>query len=101
MLRADNSSNRPRRLFVFTGAAAQLLIDYRRRNAMKLANRVLLCALVIFVASAVAYEQTPKGENDRRNCSPSIGTGGSGDGLTGLFTIYDGGKGSDSIIKKP
>src|SRR3989440_7382618 len=90
MLRADNSSNRPRRLFVFTGSAAQLLIDYRRRNAMKLANRVLLCALAIFVLSAVAFGQTPRGENDPRNLSPSVGTGGPEGGPTGLFTIYDG-----------
>src|SRR2546423_1962375 len=90
MLRADNSSNRHRRLFVFTGSAAQLLIDYRRRNAMKLANRVLLCALAIFVLSAVAFGQTPRGENDPRNLSPSVGTGGPEGGPTGLFTIYDG-----------
>src|SRR5438270_13472039 len=90
MLRADNSSNRHRRLFVFTGSAAQLLIDYRRRNAMKLANRVLLCALAIFVLSAVAFGQTPRGQNDPRNQSPSVGTGGPEGGPTGLFTIYDG-----------
>src|SRR5256714_2581797 len=90
MLRADNSSNRPRRLFVFTGSAAQLLIDYRRRNAMKLANRVLLVALAICVLSAVAFGQTPRGENDPRNLSPSVGTGGPEGGPTGLFTIYDG-----------
>src|SRR5437762_2227491 len=90
MLRAGNSSNRHRRLFVFTGSAAQLLIDYRRRNAMKLANRVLLCALAIFVLSAVAFGQTPRGENDPRNQSPSVGTGGPEGGPTGLFTIYDG-----------
>jgi hypothetical protein len=90
MLRAGNSSNRHRRLFVFTGSAAQLLIDYRRRNAMKLANRVLLCALAIFVLSAVAFGQTPRGENDPRNLSPSVGTGGPEGGPTGLFTIYDG-----------
>src|SRR6266550_1015186 len=90
MLRADNSSNRPRQLFVFTGSAAQLIIDYRRRNAMKLANRVLLCALAIFVLSAVAFGQTPRGQNDPRNQSPSVGTGGPEGGPTGLFTIYDG-----------
>src|SRR5947199_4268302 len=90
MLRADNSSNRHRLLFVVTGSAAQLLIDYRRRNAMQLANRVLLCALAIFVLSAVAFGQTPRGENDPRNLSPSVGTGGPEGGPTGLFTIYDG-----------
>src|SRR6266513_3558351 len=90
MLRADNSSNRHRRLFVFTGSAAQLLIDYGRRNAMKLANRVLLCALGIFVLAAVAFGQTPRGQNDPRNQSPTVGTGGPEGGPTGLFTIYDG-----------
>src|SRR5437764_13621531 len=57
---------------------------------MKLANRVLLCALAIFVLSAVAFGQTPRGENDPRNLSPSVGTGGPEGGPTGLFTIYDG-----------
>src|SRR5215471_15518678 len=90
MLRAGKPSNRNRRLFVFTGSAAQLFIDYRRRNAMKLANRVLLCALAIFVLSAVAFGQTPRGETDPRNLAPTVGTGGPEGGPTGLFTIYDG-----------
>src|SRR6266550_2457058 len=90
MLRADNSSNRPRQLFVFTGSAAQLIIDYRRRNAMRLANRVLLCALAICVLSAVAFGQTPRSNSDPRNLSPAVGTGGPEGGPTGLFTIYDG-----------
>src|SRR5437588_10405124 len=57
---------------------------------MKLANRVLLCALAIFVLSAVAFGQTPRGQNDPRNQSPSVGSGGPEGGPTGLFTIYDG-----------
>ena len=57
---------------------------------MKLANRVLLGALAICVLSAVAFGQTPRGENDPRNLSPSVGTGGPEGGPTGLFTIYDG-----------
>jgi hypothetical protein len=57
---------------------------------MKLANRVLLCALAIFVLSAVAFGQTPRGENDPRNLAPTVGTGGPEGGPTGLFTIYDG-----------
>ena len=57
---------------------------------MKLANRVLLCALAIFVLSAVASAQAPRMENDPRNISPSVGTGGPEGGPTGLFTIYDG-----------
>src|ERR1051326_1606883 len=90
MLRASNSSNRNRRPFIFTGSVAQLFIYYRRRNAMKLANRVLLGALAIFVLSAVAFGQTLRGDRDPRNLSPSVGTGGPEGGPTGLFTIYDG-----------
>jgi len=57
---------------------------------MRLANRVLFGALAIFVLSVVAVAQTPRGENDPRNLSPSVGTGGPEGGPTGLFTIYDG-----------
>lgn len=57
---------------------------------MRLANRVLFCALAIFVLSVVAVAQTPRGETDPRNLSPSVGTGGPEGGPTGLFTIYDG-----------
>ncbi len=57
---------------------------------MRLANRVLFCALAIFVLSVGAMAQTPRGENDPRNLSPSVGTGGPEGGPTGLFTIYDG-----------
>jgi len=56
---------------------------------MRFANRVL-CALAIFVLSAVAFAQAPRPENDPRNQSPSVGTGGPEGGPTGLFTIYDG-----------
>lgn len=57
---------------------------------MRLANRVLLCALGIFIFSALTFAQTPRPENDPRNLSPSVGTGGPEGGPTGLFTIYDG-----------
>ena len=57
---------------------------------MRLANRVLLCVLAIFILSAVTSAQTPRSENDPRNQSPSVGTGGPPGGPTGLFTIYDG-----------
>jgi hypothetical protein len=57
---------------------------------MRLANRVLLCALAIFILSAVTSAQTHRSENDPRNQSPSVGTGGPPGGPTGLFTIYDG-----------
>jgi len=57
---------------------------------MRFANRVLLCALAIFILSAIASAQAPRLENDPRNQSPSVGTGGPEGGPTGLFTIYDG-----------
>jgi len=57
---------------------------------MRFANRVLLCALAIFILSAVAFGQTVRSENDPRNQSPSVGTGGPEGGPTGLLTIYDG-----------
>jgi len=57
---------------------------------MRLANRVLFCALAIFVLSVVAVAQTPRGEGDPRNLSPAVGTGTVAGGPTGLFTIYDG-----------
>jgi len=91
MLRAGiaNQSDLGRSV-VFTDSVAKIFTQYRRRNAMRLANRVLLCALAIFVLSAVAMAQAPRGENDPRNPSPSVGTGGPEGGPTGLFTIYDG-----------
>ena len=57
---------------------------------MRLANRVLVLALAIFVLSAVASAQRLRSEGDPRNLSPSVGTGGPEGGPTGLFTIYDG-----------
>src|SRR6266705_3739848 len=57
---------------------------------MKLANRVLLCALAIFVLSAIASAQAKRLENEPRNQAPTGGTGGPVGGPTGLFTIYDG-----------
>jgi hypothetical protein len=57
---------------------------------MRLAKRVLVSALAIFVLSAIASAQRLRPENDPRNLSPSVGTGGPEGGPTGLFTIYDG-----------
>src|SRR5919206_2882849 len=57
---------------------------------MRLARRALLCALVMLMLCAVASAQTLRNENDPRNLSPSVGTGGPEGGPTGLFTIYDG-----------
>jgi hypothetical protein len=44
----------------------------------------------MLVLCAVASAQTLRSENDPRNLSPSVGTGGPEGGPTGLFTIYDG-----------
>src|SRR3984893_13080848 len=91
MLRASNSitSNSSAALPCWLGCT-NLTFSYRRRNAMRLANRVLLCVLAIFILSAVTSAQTNRSENDPRNQSPSVGTGGPPGGPTGLFTIYDG-----------
>jgi len=51
---------------------------------------VLLCALTIFVLCAIASAQTLRQANDPRNQAPTVGTGGTPGGPTGLFTIYDG-----------
>jgi len=91
MLRADNRiTPSVGRLLSSIGLAVETFTHYRRRNAMRLANRVLLGALAIFIFSALTFAQTPRGENDPRNQSPSVGTGGPEGGPTGLFTIYDG-----------
>src|SRR6202521_2657090 len=91
MPRASNSitSNLNRRITLLA-RLHEPYISYRRRNAMRLANRVLLCVLAIFILSAVTSAQTSRSENDPRNQSPSVGTGGPPGGPTGLFTIYDG-----------
>src|SRR5437660_8217441 len=57
---------------------------------MRLANRALIAALAILVLCAAVSAQTLRPENDPRNLSPSVGTGGPEGGPTGLFTIYDG-----------
>src|SRR4030088_3016083 len=91
MLRADNRfATRSAAWLTPRGSVAGTFTHYRRRNAMRLANRVLLCALAIFIFSALTFAQTLRPENDPRNQSPSVGTGGPEGGPTGLFTIYDG-----------
>jgi len=44
----------------------------------------------LLVLCAAVSAQTLRNENDPRNISPSVGTGGPPGGPTGLFTIYDG-----------
>ena len=57
---------------------------------MRLARRALFVALAMLMLCAAASAQTLRSENDPRNISPSVGTGGPEGGPTGLFTIYDG-----------
>ena len=57
---------------------------------MRLATRALIAALATLVLCTAVSAQTPRSENDPRNQAPTVGTGGSPGGPTGLFTIYDG-----------
>lgn len=57
---------------------------------MKLASRMLFVAVAVIVLSATALSQTLRPETDPRNIAPTVGTGGTPGGPTGLFTIYDG-----------
>ncbi|HEX7175965.1 MAG TPA: hypothetical protein VF240_11955 [Pyrinomonadaceae bacterium] len=57
---------------------------------MRLARRALVAALVTLTLTAAVSAQTLRQENDPRNTAPTVGTGGSPGGPTGLFTIYDG-----------
>src|SRR5215813_15324072 len=77
-------------LFRFGGTITNSYYSFRRRNAMRLAHRALIAALVSLVLCAAVSAQTLRSPNDPRNQSPSVGTGGPEGGPTGLFTIYDG-----------
>src|SRR6185503_21384953 len=81
-------------VWLCSGSAALLhrilYYSFRRRNAMRLAHRALIAALVSLVLCAEVSAQTLRSPNDPRNQSPSVGTGGPEGGPTGLFTIYDG-----------
>lgn len=57
---------------------------------MRLAIRALVSALALLIICAAVSAQTLRNENDPRNTSPTVGTGGPPGGPTGLFTIYDG-----------
>jgi PKD domain-containing protein len=57
---------------------------------MRLARRALLAALAMLVLLSAATAQTLRPGNDPRNQAPTVGTGGTPGGPTGLFTIYDG-----------
>jgi hypothetical protein len=57
---------------------------------MRLATWALIAALASLVLCTAVSAQTLRGPNDPRNQAPTVGTGGSPGGPTGLFTIYDG-----------
>ena len=62
---------------------------------MRLAKSVFLLTLTLLMMSLVISAQTttPRGgrsSDDPRNQAPTVGTGGSVGGPTGLFTVYDG-----------
>jgi hypothetical protein len=61
---------------------------------MKLAYRVFVVTLALFMFSLAAFSQTvdpdKRSEKDDRNTAPTVGTGGTMGGPTGLFTVYDG-----------
>jgi hypothetical protein len=57
---------------------------------MRFARRALFAALAALVLVAAVTAQTLRPGNDPRNQAPTVGTGGSPGGPTGLFTIYDG-----------
>lgn len=58
---------------------------------MRLAKHALLIALVtLAMVFAVSAQTTKRSPDDNRNVAPTVGTGGSTGGPTGLFTIYDG-----------
>jgi hypothetical protein len=59
---------------------------------MKLASKVCLAALTMFLLVFAVAGQTGNGlsADDPRNTAPTVGTGGSAGGPTGLFTVLDG-----------
>src|ERR1044071_5036542 len=57
---------------------------------MKLASKMLFVVVAIFVMAQMTFTQTLRPETDPRNQAPTVGTGGTPGGPTGLFTIYDG-----------
>src|SRR5436305_5092925 len=57
---------------------------------MRFARRALFAALTALLLVAAVSAQTLRPGNDPRNQAPTVGTGGTPGGPTGLFTIYDG-----------
>src|ERR1700750_2457785 len=57
---------------------------------MRLARRALFAALTTLILLSAVTAQTVRPGHDPRNQAPTVGTGGTPGGPTGLFTIYDG-----------
>jgi PKD domain len=57
---------------------------------MRFARRALYAALSTLILLSAVSAQTLRPGNDPRNQAPTVGTGGTPGGPTGLFTIYDG-----------
>ena len=57
---------------------------------MKLAKLAFLVTLLMLALISSVSAQTLRSEKDPRNIAPTVGTGGTVGGPTGLFTVYDG-----------
>lgn len=57
---------------------------------MKLAKLAFLVTLCMLALMTSVSAQTLRSEKDPRNIAPTVGTGGTVGGPTGLFTVYDG-----------
>ena len=57
---------------------------------MKLTRQAFLIALTMLAMISSVAAQTLRSEKDPRNTAPTVGTGGTMGGPTGLFTVYDG-----------
>ncbi len=57
---------------------------------MKLAKLAFLVTLFMLALMTSVSAQTLRAEKDPRNIAPTVGTGGTIGGPTGLFTVYDG-----------
>lgn len=57
---------------------------------MKLANKAYVVALLLLTLAISMSAQTKRSAKDPRNQAPTVGTGGTMGGPTGLFTVYDG-----------
>ncbi len=57
---------------------------------MRYVRNALVVALVVLTMSLAVLAQTPRRTDDPRNIAPTVGSGGSVGGATGLFTVVDG-----------